>query len=131
LLRIRYGTSIARRRFSEPPLPHFGPSEATILDTNFTNPHESNRSGQSSASAFARLRRDLPSSDFDMASKRALDRGSSTSFRFWARYFLHKGFEARIAAKIVEKWIYFDERNVESGVVVAMLQFIDGVCLIA
>jgi hypothetical protein len=87
--------------------------------------------GQSSASAFARLRRDLPSSDFDMASKRALDRGSSTSFRFWARYFLHKGFEARIAAKIVEKWIYFDERNVESGVVVAMLQFIDGVCLIA
>ena len=32
---------IRRGRFSEPPLPHFGPREATILDTNFTNPHES------------------------------------------------------------------------------------------
>ena len=66
-----------------------------------------------------------------MASRRALDRGSLTSFRFWARYFLHKGFEARIAAKIVEKWIYFDERNVESAFVVATLQFIDGLRLIA
>ena len=37
----------------------------------------------------------------------------------------------QIAAQIVEQWIYFDERNVESGVVVAMLQFVDGARLIA
>jgi hypothetical protein len=68
--------------------------------------------GQSSASAFARLRRDLPSSDFGTASRRALDPGSLTSFRFWARYFLHKGFEARIAAKIVEEWISREEEQI-------------------
>ena len=43
----------------------------------------------------------------------------------------HERVETRIAAKIVEQWIYFDERNVESGVVVAMLQFVDRVRLIA
>jgi hypothetical protein len=34
---------------------------------------------------------------------------------------LHERFEARITAEVVEQWIYVDERNVESGVVVAML----------
>jgi hypothetical protein len=46
---------------------------------------------------------------------------------FPAGNLLQQRFEARIAAKWIEQWIYFDERNVESSVVVAALQFIDGV----
>jgi hypothetical protein len=50
---------------------------------------------------------------------------------FLANNLFHQRLEARIAAKIVEQGIYFDERNVESGVVVVMLQFVDRVRLIA
>ena len=45
---------------------------------------------------------------------------------FPASNLLHERFESRIVAKIVEKWIYFDERNVEPAVVVATPQFVDG-----
>ena len=63
---------------------------------------------------------------------RALDLGSSTSFRFWPRYFLHKGFEARIAAKIVEERIHFDDKQVSAcAFAIGTFQFIDGVRFLA
>src|SRR6266481_6209077 len=79
-------------------------------------------------------RQSLPAASlYGLASSR---RGGSRRFHcrsslLSAHDLLHHCVEARIAAEIIEQWIYFDERNVESSVVVAMLQFVDGVRLIA